>query len=728
MTTFRSRRFGRSVSFGVLALLLSSATGFTQEGGGPHGESAGDESGATLLDPIVITARKRPEFDLDVPVSTTILPGNSIPSTTLDPAGDISRMSPNLNFTDAARPQDRYGTMRGVGPLGNPLNSLDNTVGFAIGGVPTSSNGFGQPLFDIERVEVLRGPQGTLFGRNSLGGLINVIPREADGEREFRIDTQIGSNGYRQAEAKAGGWIVPDLLAGRAAFLYQNFDGDVPNGIIGGKEGGVDLKAGRGSLRFTPDETLVIDITGSYSSDDRNNAIWLLRESPDFPRSGVDRTPINNRDIGQGSIQVKKEFEDVDLVTVTSFQDIELFTNDDATDGFIYGALTGLPPAAFTGTDGGSVREKERIFSQELRLGSLEGSPFSWVAGVNYFRSDYNISRDFESDFIPTLNGLTNNDIVSQTFAVFGDVTIPLAERFEVSGGLRLAHDIQDFAGRFNSRGAPGLVPSFDQEARFSDTYVTGRAAVSYAWTDDIKSYFSVARGHSSGGFERSQGSDAPMGIAATPFAPTRGWTYELGTKAQLTNAISLSAAAFYNDVSDGQLLGFDFATNQVFIANQDYRSFGFELQGNADMSNGFELSAGVGFTESRLVGASTPVLPASVDGNRVPFTPEWTANLGVTYRLAGEDVGLDGDFFAGATYQYVGARYPDVQNSVKMDSYHMINAKIGWENERLGVNAFVNNLLDERPVYFAASYSPDVTGVIAGRGRVFGVGASLKW
>ncbi|MBB6011753.1 iron complex outermembrane receptor protein [Aquamicrobium lusatiense] len=714
----------------ALTLILPVSAGFAQDRQiDDTNEAQVDASGAILLDQITITARRRPETDVDVPISTTVLRGDSLPATTLDAGGDISRQSPNLNFVDLARPTDRYGTMRGVGPLGTPLNSLDSTVGFAINGVPTSAFGYSQPLFDIDHVEVLRGPQGTLFGRNALGGLINVVPHAADGEREFRIDTQIGSDGYRQAEAIAGGWIVPEMLAGRGAFLYQNFDGDVPNGIIGGKEGGIDLKAGRGSLRYTPDATLTIDITGSYSSDDRNNVVWLLKETPHFPLSGSDVRPVNNRDIGQGTLEIKKDFEAFSLTSITSYQDIRVHSFDEFTDSYVFGKYLGMDPILLVDPDddAGTVDEKEGVFSQEFRLNSPQDSSWDWVAGLSYFRSDFDTYRVMSSSMWPTSNGTTDNDIVSQTYAIFGDATVPLGDRLEVSGGLRLAHDEQKLTGRFVSNGAPGLVPSFYQENSFSDTYLTGRAALSYAWTEGIKSYVSIARGYSSGGFERTL-QNAANGVAAQPFRPTTGWTYEVGTKAQLSHRFSVSGSVFYNDVTDGQLTGFDAATSRVFFANQDYGSYGFELQANAEIGYGFEVNAGIGYTHSRLTGQPTPVLPLPIEGNQVPHTPEWTANLGLSYRMSGEGIGVSGDFYANATYQFVGARYPDVQNSVKMDAYHMINAKIGWENERFGVNAFVNNLLDERPIYYAASYSPEVTAVIAGRGRVFGVGGSVKW
>lgn len=127
------------------------------------------ENTGTVLDTITITARKRAESVHDVPISVTVKESGDLAVGTIDTGADLARETPNFNFVDFAGPGGNYATMRGIGPLGSPLNSLDNTIGFSVDGVPTSSFGFSPTLMDVERVEVLRGPQGTMFGRNALG-------------------------------------------------------------------------------------------------------------------------------------------------------------------------------------------------------------------------------------------------------------------------------------------------------------------------------------------------------------------------------------------------------------------------------------------------------------------------------------------------------------------------------------------------------------------------------
>ncbi len=208
------------------------------------------DDGSFLLGTIHIQARKRDELAFEIPVAATIREGADLEFGSLDPGVDLARTTPNFNYVDFAVPGNSFGSVRGIGPLGSPLNSLDNTIGFSTNGVPTTSFGFSPTLFDVEQAEVLRGPQGTLFGRNALGGAVNIVTRRADGVPEFIVGTEVGEDGLRTLDLAAGGWVVPDLVAGRVALRFQEFDGDIPNGVAGGKDGDASIAAGRISLAF----------------------------------------------------------------------------------------------------------------------------------------------------------------------------------------------------------------------------------------------------------------------------------------------------------------------------------------------------------------------------------------------------------------------------------------------------------------------------------------------
>ncbi|WP_379071008.1 TonB-dependent receptor [Mesorhizobium sp. UC22_110] len=692
-------------------------------------EAAQAEQGATLLDRIVLTGRKRTEVEEKAPVSATVIQSKDISASGLDSGADIARKAPNTNFIDYTRFGDNYLNIRGVSTLGGPLNSFDSTVGFSIDGVPTSVIGFAPPLLDVEQVEVLRGPQGTTFGRNALAGAINVVSRPADGERDFRINTEIGSNGHAFVEGIAGGWISPDILAGRGAVRLQKYDGDIPNPYLDKDLGGAKIGAARGTVRYTPDATWTIDVSGSYSRDQRNNPAYLLYNHPDFPLSGEDVEPKNLRTIAQGTINIRKDFENVSFTSTTSYQDIGISNFGDFTDSYLYGPYLGLPPQFLFNPAADKVDsdEKERIFTQEFRLNSSESSDWQWVAGASYLRSDYDFHRKTATPF-PTMNGTFDNKMTSETYAAFGDATVPLNEHWSISGGLRLAHDRQTFDGNYVTNGFPGTIPAFKQANEMSDTYMTGRAAIAYNWNADVMSYASIARGYASGGFEKTS-QYAGFGMPSLKFDPAKSWTYEIGTKANLTEGIAVRGAVFYNDVRDGQLSGFDLATMRVFMTNQNFRSYGLELGGSTELTDGLELTGGIGYTKSEMVDVTPEsMLTGAREGNRVPQVPEWTANLGLGYRLPGEALGVSGNFTANVSYQYVGTRVSDLADKEELEPYHTINARIGWENEKYGFYGFVNNLLDERPLAYSLTMAPGVRGVYIGRGRVFGAGATVKW
>jgi len=694
-----------------------------------------DGQEVTVLERLVITGRKQTELEEKAPVSATVLQPEDVPPSSLDTGSDIARKAPNTNFIDYNRFGDSFVNIRGVSTLGSPLNTFDSTVGFSVDGVPTSTSGFAPPLLDIERIEVLRGPQGTTFGRNALGGVINVVGRPADGERELRFDTEVGTNGHVFVQGTAGGWISPDILAGRGVVRLQKYDGDIPNPYLGENLGGARIGAARGTIRYTPDATWTIDVTGNFSRDERTNPSYLLYSHPNYPTSGEDIRPQNERTIAQGVLSVRKNFDDFSLTSTTSYQYIDIWNLGDFTDSYLYGAAYGIPPAFLfnPSMDKVATREDEGIFSQELRLNSAEGSDWQWVAGASYLRSDYSMHRTADTPF-PSFNGEWNNAITSETYAAFGDVTVPVAERWSVSGGMRLAHDRQSFVSNYDSNGIvlpppnPPLMPTFSQGGQVSDTYVTGRASLAYDWSDDVMTYASVARGYASGGFEKTA-AYAGLGIASPPFNPATSWTYEIGTKANLANGVTLRGAVFYNDVRDGQLSGFDQNTFQVFMTNQDFRSYGAEIAGSVELLDGLDLLAGVGYTKTRMVNVTAQsAMAGAAEGNQVPQVPEWSANLGLDYRVPGDGLGLAGEFTANVNYQFVGSRFSDLANNEKLVPYHIVNLRVGWENENVGVYGFVNNLLDERPLSYALTLAPGVRGVYVGRGRVVGLGASMKW
>lgn len=721
-----------SLATGLATGLLPSTPAYSQAATGdePPAQEETEEK-VFLLEPLEITGRKREEKLSDAPVSATILDEEDVPPSSLDAGAEIARQSPNTNFVDYSRFGEAFMNMRGVATLGSPINALDSTIGFSTDGVPTTISGFAPILLDVERIEVFRGPQGTTFGRNALGGAVNVVHRKADGEKEYRLTTEVGTDGHAFVENAIGGWIFPGAVAGRAAVRFQKYDGDIHNGILNRKVGGAEIGAARGTFRVTPDETLTIDMTGSYSRDERWNPAYILKNSASYPTSGEDVLPQNLRTIAQGIVNVAKDWKDFTFTSLTSLQDIDIWNYGDFTDTYILSQIVPLP-ALWTNpaTDKVGTDEKERIFTQEFRLNSPAEDLLEWVAGVNYFRSDYELHRDANNNPLVggSFNGTWDNEVKSETWAVFADATLPVSDFWDVNGGLRFARDTQNLDAHYVGNIPVITVPSHDQNSDFSDNYLSGHGGFTYHWTDDILSYVSVSRGYASGGFEKAT-PFAAQGATTPPFLPAKSWTYEAGTKAMFGSVAHVNIATFYNDVKDGQLTAFDTTTLQVYVASQDFNSYGFEVSGAVMPIRGIAFTGSAGYTESEMTDVnSTSAAAGAMEGNQVPQVPNWTATIGVNMFLPGDKLGLPGEFYLRAEEQYVGERYSDLANTQTLDDYHMVNARIGWNIDHFGVYVFGNNLLDDRPVAFQFDYVPGVTAAYVGRGQLLGVGASVQW
>lgn len=688
------------------------------------------QSSVTVLDTITVTARKREEQPQDVPASLSVIEAQDLDGAPIDPIAGLARTTPNVSFNDVGTLGQNFGIIRGVGALGAPLNSLDSSIAYSINGAPTSLSGFGTLMLDVERVEVLRGPQGTLYGRNALGGAIHVVATPPDGEREFRLTGDIGTDGYRQAEAIAGGYLIDNVLAGRAALRWTDRDGDISNVTTSGEEGGAEILSGRGALRWTPTERTEVTFNGYLDFDSRDTPFFVLLDNPSFPEVALESEPLVERDLGLGSLEVTHDFGWASFTSLSSFQRTEMRQVTDDTDALLYSGFTGLPSSSFFDplTDGGEVNEDENIVTQEFRLNSPEDSTIQWVAGFSYFYSDFSQNRNQSSSFFPNLNGENDINIAADTVGVFGDVIVPLTERLKASGGLRLSHDRQAIEGSYLSNGFPGTVSQFAYDEDYSDTYVTGRGALQYDWSEEFMSYISVARGYSSGGFDRFN-NNAAFGLDPITFAPSTSWTYEAGSKfSSLDGTFQLGASVFFNDVKDGQLQAFDPAAFSFVVENQDYSSYGFEIEGQAQIAPSWDIFGGVGYTRARFDDVSSASNSGAGKGNSVPNVPELTASFGLQNRFDAGRFGGRGEIISRIEYQYVDERPADVANSFDLNDLHMINARVAWDTGDFSLYAFANNILDERFETFGTNFGPNARAAVIGPGRTLGVGATFRW
>lgn len=716
--------FLRGTSAFALALALST-------GAPPSTAQAQDApDGVTVLETITVTARKREEVEQDVPISMTVLPADELDVSPVQSNADLARSVPNFSFVDLGGQSGNLANIRGVGSF-SPVAPDDTSVVFYVDEVPLSVYGVAPNLMDTDRVEVLRGPQGTLFGRNTQGGAVSIVPNAPTFDPEFSMTGEIGTDGYGFGEFVANGPLIDDRLAGRLALSYSTFGGDIPNIVAGGEDGALNIGAARGSLLFEPDALTSAQLTFNYNHEDSTSPRFLLRDAPDFPVSAVDpRTDIEGDSYGF-NLKIDHAFEAFDLHSITAVQRNTSFQKLDLTDGLVFGSVTGLPPSIFN-VPGADVQEldfRENVYMQEVRLSSPEGNDVAWAVGANLFRSEFDMDSEGQSatpSFV-SVNGAQDNELITNSYSVFGEVTVPLADRLKLTTGLRGTYEEKDARYVFQGNGNPGVAPFSEQSHSLSDSFLTGRVALSYDWTDSFMTYASVSRGYVTGGFP-SVSVNNPFGRDEAGFPASTSWTYEAGFKSLLLDdRLRINGAVFFNDVKDGHLVVFDPQAAFFTTTALDYRSYGGELEAAFRVTPAIDLIGGIGYTHAELANVPAGDLSGARSGNDVPNVPALTANVGLQFQTSADAVGLPGDLTGRLTYQYVGTRAADVANTFDLDGYGLVNARLGWQRDDVSIYAFVNNLFDERYEVWGQSFGQTPT-VRVGQGRIVGVGTSFKF
>lgn len=724
------RARGAARDFWRFAPVLAASAAFVAAPTAVQGESQ-----PILLDPLTVTARQFEEPIQKVPFGISARTAEVLQDAGIEETRDLFRSVPNFNFTDSGLPEANLLNMRGIG---SSSTFLSPSVTYYVDGVPVPQRVFDQRFLDVERVEILRGPQGTLFGQNSQAGAVSIVTADPTENPEFEIGGEYGNFDTRKVSARASGPIT-QRLSGRVQGQFLARDGDIRNfrfNAVTGDETRRNIReqalgTASGKLQLDAGDDTTVILAGRFQRDRQRPTTGLLLDDPEFPRNALDPRPENDIDALGGAATLEHFFGDTRLTSVTGFQAYDLSLRADITDGFLAGANTGLPPIVFAPAN--AIREIDEDltqWSQELRLDGETDGGIRWVAGVSGLYSNFTSATDITSPVLA--NGEYEADIEKTNLAAFGEVTVPLNPRLRVVGGLRVSHEENDFDGRFEGRagGAPAAA-LFEESGHTEDSFVTGRTALSYDLTPEITGYVTVARGEKAGGFPFFNQS-AAFGISAQAFDSSATWSYEAGVRGQaFDRRVDFSAAVFFNDTTDEQLFIFNPIAGQFAVENADTESYGAELEVTARPLEGFSVTGSLGLLQTRVTDADDGSSVQS--GNEVPYAPSFTASLAGQYLLPADPIGLPGDFFARAEYLYVGSRELDPANSDRLEAYDLVNLRLGLVTEQIDVYGFVSNLFNEEYEHsgFFAGTSPGgdaVIGGVPGMPRTFGVGARVRF
>ena len=630
---------------------------------------------------IVVTARRREERLQDVPIAVTAISGDFIKDQQLTTVKDIAAYTPGLNINSDSAGR-AFVSIRGIGTT--LIDSVQPGVGLFIDGIYQPNTSYlNSPLVDVERIEVLRGPQGTLFGNNTLGGAISVITREPGNEWRVRMDGSLATgDNFGSISGSISGPIVDDVLQVRVGAAYHTQDGFGYNTLANGNQNPLETKSVNGTIRFAPTQWATFTLNANYDRVFGGSVPYFTSTGPtDYSLDGQTNS-LSLVTIDYYGVSAKGEFS-VDSLK-TKITAIGAFNQSDATS-FADGDFSAIDFLRAT------QDRNLKTYTGEIRFDTQWSDRFSTLIGG--FVSHYTTDAFGTSTIVPlSLTIPSTATSTDDNQAIFGTAFLSLGDTLDLSAGLRYDH--QKLTA--STAGLP---------AAYKASEFQPRVTLTKRWTPTFMTYASVARG------VRGGGQNGP----GSPNLTYRGdsvWTYEVGTKTTtFNNRLTGNVSAFYNDYSDfigpnalapstfltpgGQPVGFV----AINLNTGTVKSYGAEVELNLRISRALQLYANGTYLHARVTD-STEFLQTTgyaYPGDRIAFVPTVNYTVGGSYRLAlPHDQGLllDGNMI------YKGRRVApslDAASIPYLESYRLVNASIGWQTSYFDVALFATNLFNEK-------------------------------
>ncbi len=698
----------RPAALSASLMALAAASAFM-----PAGAAAQDASEPTLED-VVVTAQRREERLQDVPIAVTAFSSEDLERTAATGIEDVAAKAPGVTLTEfnIGEPQ-LY--IRGVGSTSDSAAS-DPSVGVSIDEVAIGRAGASAIAFlDVERVEVLRGPQGTLYGRNASGGALNIYTHRPAFETFGEIAAEAGSFDEYGAHAIFNGQISP-TAAVRFAGRYTTNDGyaeHVPSGrpLEGGAQWGgrgqILLDAGQwsflGGLDYSEDDMLGharVPVTTSATNPLIAGVINGLRAGLDERQSFSSPDNYQDRTNWGATFRAERSGPAFDFVSLTSYRNNEYEWRDN---------LGGLPFPAFPLEVDDRASEGSSQFSQEFRIVSPSESTINWVAGVYYLNEEVARSERFLVNTAmpiapPSFGGdvTFNQDATNTSYAIFGQATVPFGDVWEFTAGLRWTHDERDVLQQAVDNDIlgtpPPAIPLGPGGSPYSVTATetfeepTWRLALSVEPVDDVRFYVSYDRGYKAGAFISTAQTAAQ---AVRPIDSEILDNYALGAKTTLMGGrLRLNAEGFFLDYSDLQV--YELLGLTLVSSNADAEVFGAEIEAAFALNE--NITVGGSYTNLRAEYSSNAVSGALVlpyNGNALPRSPENQYNVFID----GDWSAFGGEFATRLHYQWTDQFYFDPSNNPEVleGSYGLLSAFASWESpDGLTISLYGKNLTDE--------------------------------
>jgi iron complex outermembrane receptor protein len=705
------------------------------------------------LGEIVVTARKRDETFQSVPITVNVFTAQEIQSAGIESPRDFVAMVPNMTLVETQNVGNSFVTIRGISQARNSEPSVAVLVD---GVLETNPYEFTQDLFDIKQIEVLKGPQGALYGRDAIGGAIIITTADPSDHFEGSTRAGVGNGVSEKAQlALSGPLDSAGTLRYRASFNYYNTDGYLQNEYLDRKADPDRDYSGRLRLLWKPTDEFSADLRFMYDRTQTTAYYFVIPRSSeanpfsDFttPGDANDTTsPIQNNNLGSDTRDILDTALKLDFNpgygTFTSITDYnhtkEIDTGDaydfrpiDTSIAFNCPSCIGAAPTA---AEGGPFDESQsqfidvKTYSQELRFTSPTVSGFSWIAGAYFVHTDRFISTGnlvdrglgvpavYQTPLVdPTNPYATNTNVTfladsqsNNAWAVFADATYEFTPQWEIDAAIRYDEDHRQNTTDTPTQFLPTTTAHTGEVRDATFSAAQPKATLRYKPDDDWTFYGGWSRGFRSGGFNQT----GVGAVAREPSVDVKGVndtfnaeiadTTEIGFKSLfLDRRLSVDGDVFYTKSTNGYFFVYIAADSTQNLGNLDANYKGVELSVTARPTDRIDLYAGFGYTDSRITAMADP----TVIGNQAPLVSKDTINAGVQYKqpLADDLTGT-----VRLDYQQIGRTWWEPYNITSRDPVNLVDLRAGLQGTRWTLTAWSKNLTNK---IYNAEFSPGNVG-----------------
>jgi len=616
------------------------------------------------LDTVTVTAQKIEENVQDVSISMSVFDEFDIEDMQIESVKDIAKYTPNLLLFNINSSGILMPTIRG---LNTDYGSFSTSMAMFVDGVPIiGTSGLDAPIADVERIEVLKGPQGTLYGKGTESGVINIITKKPDNETRGKIGVELGSDNKRQYTLSASGPIVQDKFYVALSAKHYEKDGFVYNANLNKNADDIKNRYGKINLRYTPTDNLDISLISSKLKNDNTGA-------PTGKKNQNERVKYTNEEYTKTqtalhALKIEYDFDKYKFESITSKKEVKdrWLMDYDQTPEFRSHAQN------FSDKD---------VISQELRLSS-SGDSLNWLTGLNYSEDDLSLKAK-------TLYGDSYSSTKTETYGLFTHLDYQLNHKLTLLGGLRYDKTKSDFKE-----------PSRNLDLDISFNEVSPKIGLEYKFNNDSMVYTTISKGYRPAGFY----SWAVMDLPKTYEQETL-WSYEIGSKnVFFDNRLIVNAALYYMKIDDMQVHVFsdkyEYAAYKDNAAKATSQGFEFDLKYKATPN--LELFSAFGYNETKFDEYKDS--NGDYSGNYNPYAPKYNYNIGAQYRT-------NQGYYVRVDINGYGKMYHDKENKNPQDAYDLVNTKIGYETDNYDVYLYADNLFDKRY---------DAIGTFSGTARTY--------